>query len=402
MPKQNSSLLRPRRAGETTPVTTIELFFDLVFVFAVTQLSHSLLQNLTLAGALQTLILFLAVWWVWIYTSWVTNWLDPNRAPVRFLLFALMFAGLILSISIPDAFAGRGFTFASAYVFMQLGRPLFMLWALGDADPGNTLNFQRIASWAALSGLFWLAGGLARHDLRPVFFAAALAVEYAGPSLGFWTPLLGRSSTRDWNVEGAHLAERCSLFIIIALGESLLVTGAAFGEAAWTPATTAAFAAAFAGAAASWWIYFDLGAEEGSARIASSFDPGRLARLAYTYIHLLIVAGIIVSAVADEIVLSHPEAHPQTRDVAVIVGGPLIYLFGVLLFKRTVRNRAPLSHIGGLVMLALLALAAKTQTILALGAETSLILIVVSAWEWISLRRKPQTAPLLDSRGGGD
>jgi low temperature requirement protein LtrA len=162
-PQPDKSLLRPRRAGETMPVTNIELFFDLVFVFAVTQLSHSLLHHLTPAGALQTLILFLAVWWVWIYTSWVTNWLDPDRAPVRFLLFALMFAGLILSISIPDAFGGHGLTFASAYVFMQLGRPLFMLWALGDADTGKTQNFQRIASWAALSGLFWLAGGLAHN-----------------------------------------------------------------------------------------------------------------------------------------------------------------------------------------------------------------------------------------------
>jgi low temperature requirement protein LtrA len=382
-------------------VTNIELFFDLVFVFAVTQLSHSLLHDLSLAGSLQTLILFLAVWWVWIYTSWVTNWLDPDRAPVRFLLFALMFAGLILSISIPDAFGQRGLTFASAYVFMQLGRPLFMLWALGDADPGNTLNFKRIASWAALSGLFWLAGGLARHDLRLPLFATALAIEYAGPSLGFWTPRLGRSLTRDWNVEGSHLAERCSLFIIIALGESLLATGAAFGDAARTPAAAAAFASAFAGAAASWWIYFDLGAEEGSETITASSDPGRLARLAYTYIHLLIVGGIIVSAVADEIVLSRPEAHPEPRDVAVIVGGPLIYLAGVLLFKRAVRSRSPLSHIGGMILLALLALAAKTLTILTLGAGTSLILVIVSVWEWISLRGSPEARPSDSQSGGG-
>jgi low temperature requirement protein LtrA len=177
------------------------------------------------------------------------------------------------------------------------------------------------------------------------------------------------------------------------------VTGAAFGEATWTLGAAAAFACAFSAAAASWWIYFDLGAEEGSETITASPDPGRLARLAYTYIHLLIVGGIIVSAVGDEIVLHSPGARPEPRDVAVILGGPLIYLAGALLFKRAVRGRSPLSHIGGVAMLALLALVARTQTILALGAETSLILVIVSAWEWVSLRRRPQTALPLDTRG---
>ena len=122
--------LRARRGHEHNRVTFVELFFDLVFVFAVTQLSHGLLEHLTLLGALQTGLLMMAVWWAWIDTTWITNWLDPERPPVRLLLFALMLAGLVLSASIPKAFENRALPLALAYVLMQTGRNLFMLWAL--------------------------------------------------------------------------------------------------------------------------------------------------------------------------------------------------------------------------------------------------------------------------------
>ncbi len=344
-------LLRQIGAHEHARVTYIELFFDLVFVFAVTQLSHSPLNHLTWSGALHVLLLFLAVWWVWIYTSWVTNWLDPERTPVRILLLALMLAGLVLSTSLPGAFYGKGLPFAIAYVFMQVGRSLFMLWGLGDANPTNTKNFQRITLWLAASAPLWIAGGLSSGDARLWFWIAALAIEYAGPSLGFWVPRMGRSTTGHWKVEGAHLAERCSLFIIIALGESILVTGIAFAELAWRWVEFVAFIAAFIGTVAMWWIYFDTGADRGSQRISHSSDPGRMARLDYTYLHLLIVAGIIVSTVADELILAHALGHAEPSAIAVIIGGPALYLLGNLLFKATLSNRAPLSHVVGLILL---------------------------------------------------
>jgi low temperature requirement protein LtrA len=154
------SLLRDRSRSDSAKVTMVELFFDLVFVFAVTQLSHTLLANLTLVGVLQVSLLLLAVWWVWIYTSWVTNWLDPDRVPVRLCLFVMMLAGLLLSVSIPRAFADRGLLLAGVYVFMQVGRTLFFLWAVRGAPRGMVRNFQRIAAWLILSGVFWIAGGL--------------------------------------------------------------------------------------------------------------------------------------------------------------------------------------------------------------------------------------------------
>jgi len=136
------SLLRGRGSLDSGKVGMVELFFDLVFVFAVTQLSHSLLAQLSILGAVQVALLMVAVWWVWIFTSWITNWLDPEKLTIRLGLFGLMIAGLLLSSSIPKAFTERGLMFASAFVFMQVGRTLFAIWAVR----GESLSMTRRAA----------------------------------------------------------------------------------------------------------------------------------------------------------------------------------------------------------------------------------------------------------------
>jgi low temperature requirement protein LtrA len=386
-PPSRASLLRARGEGGASKVTNIELFFDLVFVYAVTQLSHTLLHGLNLLGALQVLLLFLAVWWVWVFTSWVTNWLDPERPVVRLALLTLMLAGLLLSIALPEAFGSRGLLFAGAYVFMQVGRTLFTLWALGDASPANTRNFQRIAVWLVTSGVLWLSGGWLGGELRWLLWVVALSLEYAGPALAFPVPGMGRSSTADWNIDGGHLAERCSQFVIIALGESVLVTGSSFAETLWQARTLLAFVSAFIGSVAMWWIYFDLGAERGSRAIRRSADPGRTARIAYTYLHLLIVAGIIVCAVADELTLHDPQQLSDPSSGAVLLGGPMLYLLGNAWFKKTVNGtNLPLSHLVGLALLAALVLTVGRWSIAPLGIATTAVLVLVAIWEMCSLR----------------
>ncbi len=378
------SLLRSRGSHDSGKVGMIELFFDLVFVFAVTQLSHSLLAHLSLAGALQATLLLVAVWWVWIFTSWVTNWLDPERTPVRLGLFVLMLAGLLLSVSIPKAFTERGLLFAGAYVFMQVGRTLFALWAVRTESRSLSRNFLRILAWMLFSGLFWIGGALLEGPQRLACWTLALVIELISPSLFFWVPGLGRSTLADWNVEGNHMAERCGLFVIIALGESLLVTGATFAELPFSAEGLAAFLVAVLGSIALWWIYFDTGAERAHHRIAQASDPGRQARLAYTYLHVLIIAGVIVSAVADELVLVHP-GHASTAGIAAIIGGPLLYLLGNALFKWVTSERIlpPLSHLIGLALLLGLWPLAQSQVFsaLALGTLTTAVLLLVAAWE---------------------
>jgi low temperature requirement protein LtrA len=382
---ERGALFRLVVPNQHSRVTYAELFFDLVFVFAVTQISHTLLGRFTPLGTLQTTMLFLAVWWVWVYTSWITNWLNPETTPVRVLLFLLMLGGLVLSTSIPKAFESRGLWFAVAYAAMQVGKTVF-LWV---STPHNRtlarMNAVRITAWLSGSAIFWIAGGFAEGNSRLTLWAVALTIEYISPAVRFWIPGYGASSVVDWVVEGGHMAERCAGFIIIALGESIVVTGATFADLPWTLATVGAFASAFIGAIAMWWIYFHKGAEAGSEQISKSSEPGRLARLAYTYLHMPIVAGIILSAVADDLVLTHPAEHSDPGTVLSAVGGPLLFLIGTILFKHTFRGFLQLSHGVGIITLGILAWFAGALSPLMLSTVTSAIMIAVAVWESVSL-----------------
>ncbi len=296
------SLLRSRGAAR---VTNVELFFDLVYVFAVTQLSHYLIDHPTVGGAVQALLLLTMVWLAWAYTTWVTNWLDPERIPVRLMLLGLALVSLIMSAALPGAFGGRGLAVGLAYAVMQIGRSVFAVRAL-RGDPLQR-NFQRILAWCLLSGALAVAGGLAAGHARELLWLAAVAVDILGGLAGFWTPGLGRSSTRDWTIEGSHFAERCQAFILIALGESIVVIGATLSRLpAVTGQEAAAFLAAFVGSVGLWWLYFHRSAEAGAQVISGSADPGRLGRSAYHLIHPVMVAGIIVVAAGDQLVLDQP------------------------------------------------------------------------------------------------
>lgn len=380
-------LLREGNGHDASRVTFVELFFDLVFVFAITQLSHGLLEHWTLPGALQTAMLLLAVWWVWIYTSWFTNWLDPERVPVRLVMFALMLLGLLLAAAIPGAFGASGRTFAVCYAVMQVGRTLFILNVTRHRTVMH-LNFIRITSWLAGASVFWVWGGFAAGDTRIVLWCLALAIEYAAPALRYPLPRLGPSSIADWNISGAHMAERCGLFVIIALGESILVTGATFSNLPWSEVGLAAFVVCFLGSAAMWWVYFNATAGLGSRAIERSSDPGRLGRNAYTYLHLPIVAGIVLSAVGDEMLLAHPLGHAPASVALAIAGGPALYLSGILLFKWSVFGKFSVPKALGIGGFALLAMAPLPLAPLALAALVTGALGGIAAWESIQLHRQ--------------
>jgi len=172
----HGALFRPIVPHQHSRVTYVELFFDLVFVFAVTQISHTLLAHFTLLGALQVMLLFLAVWWVWVFTSWITNWLNPEKTPVRLLLFAMMLGGLVLSTSIPAAFEARGLWFAIAYAAMQVGKTIFLWISTPPSRPRTRMNAIRIAAWLSVSAIFWIAGGVMEGQSRLVLWAIALII----------------------------------------------------------------------------------------------------------------------------------------------------------------------------------------------------------------------------------
>lgn len=368
----------------------VELFFDLVFVFAITQLSHSLLARPTPLGALQTVMLLLAVWSLWNYACWATNALDPELVPVRLLLFTLMLVGLVVSMSIPSAFEGGAWAFAVGYVLMHGIRCVFILWAARAEPLHRRQNYLRNLFWVALTGLFWLAGASAEPERRLLWWLSAIGIELISPWFLYWTPGLGASKTSDWVIDGAHMAERCALFVIIALGESLLITGSTFAREPFGATGAAGFASAFFATVAMWWIYFHEGAEHAAHQIARSSDPGRTARVAYSYIHIAIVAGIIVSAVGDEVVLVHPD-HADTPAIVAVIGGPALFLLGCTLFKWVSyeRRTPPLSHCVGLLALGALCVGAQMHwfSTLQLGITTAVVLMMVGAWETLALRR---------------
>jgi len=389
--------LRAKGSKNESKVSFVELFFDLVFVFSISQLAHSLAEHFTPLGALEAIMLIFAVWWVWVFTAWVTNWLDPDRMPVRIMLFTLMFAGLILSAAIPEAFGEKAIYFAGAYVFMQVGRSLFTAYALKNVSQANHRNFLRITSWLVLSGIFWISGALLEGEPRVIFWLVALIIEYSAPALGFRVPGLGKSTTEDWDVSGAHLAERCALFIIICLGEAVLQAGKTFAEQPVTPLIVAVFITAFVGTVALWWIYFQFGHERASHRIEHDDAPGRLAREAFTYAHILILGGIILSVVGDEFLFAHPHEQADMHVAAAILGGPAVFLIGNLWFKGATTGRPPLSHIAGIVGLALLLFTLPMVVVYQLGILATAVLIVVAIWEFASLNRVVPSA-----RSAGD
>jgi len=374
-------LLRER--GAAARVTNAELFFDLVYVFAVTQLSHYLLHRPTVAGALQTAVLLAMVWLVWAYTAWVTNWLDPERIPVRLLLMVLAAVSLLMSAALPTAFGRWGLIVGGAYAAMQIGRSIFMVIVLR----GRPLraNFQRILAWCMVSGALAVAGGIVTGPARGWLWLAAVGVDTLGGVAGFYTPGLGRSATREWTIEGGHLAERCQAFILIALGESVVIIGATFSGLLATTVTWAevgAFGTAVAGSVALWWLYFDRSAGEAAAVIAASADPGRMGRTAYHLIHPIMVAGIIVVATADEVVLSRPGATGVASTAWLILGGTALFIAGHAAFKMAVWRVVSWPRVAAIVALGLLGFAAPYLPALGLGLCAAAVVVGVSAVDY--------------------
>jgi low temperature requirement protein LtrA len=378
--------LRRSRSGGRQRVTTIELFFDLVYVFAVTQLSHYLLHHLTIVGALQAGLLLAMVWLLWAYTTWVTNWVDPDRIPARLVLLALMLGSLVMSAGLPLAFTDSGLLVGCSYAAMQICRSAFAIWAL-RGDP-LAVNFERILVWCCVSGTLAVLGGVAAGTVsRALLWLGAVGVDLLGSLVGFYTPGLGSTPTTEWTIEGGHFAERCQAFILIALGESIVVTGATlFGllegplarpGADRTP-TIVAFLIAFISSAALWWVYFDRTAEESTQLLATSADPGRLGRSAYHSIHPIMVAGIIVVATADNVVLGRPGGPAASAVAWLVLGGTGLFLAGHLAFKFAVWGNLNLPRAVAIGVLALLALVAPHVSAVTLSGCAAAVAVGVA------------------------
>jgi low temperature requirement protein LtrA len=372
--------LRPRTTGARQPTTAIELFFDLVYVFAVTQLADLILGDLTLGGLATATFLLLVVWWAWIYTTWMANWFDPASPHVRAVLTAVMLCSLLLAAALPGALTDHGMLFAGSYVALQVGRNIAAASLLARGHPLREI-FGRLVVWSAVSGALWLLGGALEPDDRLPLWGAALAVDLVAPLAGYWLPGRGRAATSDYDIEMGHFAERCQGFIFIAIGESIVVTGSTAAAAGLTTTVVLCLVVAFVEAAALWWLYFGAGPAAPRVADTTASHPGSLARDAYTYLQLPIVAGIIATAVGDELLILHPHQHVHGVALVVILGGPALYLAADCAFRRRLSGRTNTRRLATAAVLLLLAPFAGEASVLMLSVLVAALLATLLAWE---------------------
>ncbi len=348
-----SRRLRRRGGAETQRAATLELFYDLVFVFSITQVSHLLLGHLTWAGAGQATIVLLAVWWSWNYTTWATNELNPETNPVRLLLFALMFGSLLMAIAIPHAFDDRGLLFAVAYLAIQVGRHAFLAFVAAGRGSIERGQAGRILVWFLMAGVFWIGGGLVEGAPRAWFWLMALALDYTAPLVLFPLPGRPRLAAGSWRLATGHFAERFGLFVIAALGETIILTGSAAAKLELNTGTVAAFVSSFAGTAALWWLYFISTRELSERSLAGEASRTSRARDIYTYGHVLIVAAILLTAVGDELVIAHPWDRLDRAELTTVVAGPALFLLAQFALQlRASRRVGHTRLIAGLICVA--------------------------------------------------
>jgi low temperature requirement protein LtrA len=330
--------IRTHGEGEQR-ATFFELFFDLVYVFAVTQLSHHLLDDISWPGAAETAFMLVALYWAWNYTTWMTNWFDPDTVPVRLVLVFVMAASLLMAVAIPEGFGEYALLFACAYSGLQIGRNAFVV---AVTPPGRfNQNFRQILAWSVLSAPLWVAGGIVDTEaLRWILWLGALGLDLAGPLVTYWLPGAGATPMSQWQIEGAHFGERFQLFVIIALAGTVL----------------------------------------DRIRAATAEERGRIGRDIYTYLHLPIIAGIVLVAVGDELVIAHPTDDLHDFGALVALGGPALFLGGLMACAARLGHAQSLPRIVAVVaLLAAVPLGADAGGLLALALITALLAVLVVA-----------------------
>jgi low temperature requirement protein LtrA len=357
-------------------VTPLELFFDLVYVFAIGQLSHHLLEHVDLRTGAETLIMALAVVYAWYMTAWGANWLDPDRLPVRVVLVGLMFASLLMSVAIGDAFDGRAWLFVTGYLLLQVGRSAFLIVALRGRALGE--HFVNDLVWELLTGVLWVAGAVADGDARLVLWGLAVVASHGGTWALHWLPGRGRRiDLGHTEIAGEHLIERFRLFFIIALGETVLTMGAAFTDEPFELERLLALAIGFTGTVAFWWCYFQRVERIGVDLAETAEDAGTVAWWG-TWTLTLTVLALIGIAVGDELAIAHPGDDATLGFTILTFGGPAVFLLAQVFFVREALGHFPRSRLLALAALAILGVATAPLTLMVGIAASTAVLVAVA------------------------
>ena len=306
-------------------VKPLELFFDLVFVFGLTQVTTMLSADPTWGGLVRGLAVLAAIWWAWAAYAWLTNTLNPEEGIVRIAMFVVMAAMLVVALAVPEAFDEHGVIFGVAYLIVRaMHLALYALAARGDHDLLGAV--LRMTPSSTISGVLILGAGFTEGRERTALWLVALAIDYLGV-------IVGRG--QGWRLSPGHFAERHGLIVIIAIGESIVALGVG---AAGTPLSAGVVTAAVIGmtiAAALWWTYFDWVAivVEQQLRRTTGAQQATLARDAYSYLHFGMVAGIVLFAVSMKKTLADFDEQLGPVPVAALCGGLALYLLAHILLR---------------------------------------------------------------------
>ena len=301
-----------------------------------------------------------------------------------------MLGGLVLAAVAPEAFGKRGLVFAGAYLAIHLGRSVFVVLVRPRHEVRRLYVRQLI--WYGVSAVPWIAGALMEDSARAVLWTLAVAMDSVATALRFPTPGLGRASASEFAISGEHLAERYRQFFVIALGELILVTGLAFGGSGLGADRSAALVVSFATTVLLWRIYIYRAGQLLGTALAAARDPLR-AGLAQSYSHLLMVAGIVVTAVGQELVINHPLGHTRLAWNAVIFGGPALFLAGRALFEYAVFARVSRDWPIGLLVLAVAVPVMLHLPPLLPAIAATVVLAGIAIADAARARRHPPEAP---------
>ncbi|MEU7585402.1 low temperature requirement protein A [Micromonospora sp. NPDC049230] len=351
----------------------LELFFDLAFIFALTRLSRALVDDTSITGGFQVLVLLAALWWVWFVTAWSADWFDPRAPLIVVLLLWVMFGGLLMAAAVPTAFDSHAGLFAGAYVAIHLGRGVLLIPALR----GHPLQLRslRVAIWFAISGVLWVVGALVA-PAREALWALALVLEYSLARLRWPFPWLGRSSWPDLQVNGEHLSERYQQIFIIALGELILFSGIAYSGSGMNRGSTVAFALAFVTAVALARLYLVPAGTRLGASIVAAGPPGSKLALLAGYLHVVMIAGVLATSVAMELTIEDPD-YRDTGHLAVGVIGPALFLTARILLSAVVDASVPWARLVGVPAIILLGSATMKLPQLANSAVVAGVLLLI-------------------------
>lgn len=358
------------RQGEA--VKPLELFFDLVFVLAITQCTALMADNPTWEGLAQGLLVLAVLWWAWVGYAWLTSVLDPEEGAVRFAIFAAMAAMLVVGLAVPEAFGDLGLLFAGAYAVVRVMHiALFSIASRGD--PELRRSVVGLAVSTAIGVGLLIAASQTNHLLQGSLWALAILLDMGGPLV---------FGVEGWKLKPEHFAERHGLIMIIALGESIVAIGIG-AEAGVGAGEVVAAVAGIAVACALWWLYFDVVALVAARRLMKASvgrEQNAIARDSYSIIHLPMVAGIVLLALGLKKTLEHVGDPLELEVATAMLGGIAIYLLAHAAFRYRNIGRVSRMRISAAgVLLALIPIATEISATLTVAAELVVLVILIGA-----------------------